>query len=169
MSILAIDGMPDKLPLRFTNEEAARKHLESKLWPAGPVCPHCRAVGRASRASYGRDGLWYCHACYQPFTVTIGTVFQGSKVPLHKWLYANHLLCTSKEGIGLERLALMLGVTLKTVWFMSQQIREAMTADTGCTSREADARSTVRTKRNSNRRTIGHQAPISDNSNKSTS
>lgn len=164
--MLAIDAMRDKLPLRFANEEAARMHLESKLWPAGPVCPHCRLVGRASRASYGRAGLWYCHACYQPFTVTIGTVFHGSKVPLHKWLYANHLLCSSKEGISLERLALMLGVTLKTVWFMSQRIREAMTPDTGSTSLDVKARSTARTKQNSKRRNTVRRAPIGDNSTK---
>lgn len=118
--------MVQKLPSRFTNEDSARKHLESKLWPDGPVCPHCEAMNRASRISGGRPGLWFCNACRKQFSVTVGTVFERSKVPLNTWLYANHLLCSSKKGISSQQLARMLGVTVKTAWFMSTRIREAM-------------------------------------------
>lgn len=119
--------MPKKLPARFTNEDAARGHLEAKLWPDGPVCPHCGVINRASRISGGRAGLLFCNACREQFTVTVGTVFERSKVPLQTWLYANHLLCSSKKGISSQQLARMLGVTVKTAWFMSHRIREAMT------------------------------------------
>lgn len=121
--------MPAKLPTRFTNEDAARSHLEAKLWPDGPVCPHCGVIDHASRISGGRAGLWFCNACRKQFSVTVGTVFERSKVPLNTWLYANHLLCSSKKGISSQQLARMLGVTVKTAWFMSMRIREAMTPD----------------------------------------
>jgi transposase-like protein len=90
----------DITALRYTNETAAREHLESLNWPDGPYCPHCgsfnatRLVGKAHRA-----GLVQCNDCRQQYTVTVGTVFERSKVPLNKWLLANHLLCASKKGI----------------------------------------------------------------------
>ena len=123
--------MPAKLPQRFTNEDAARKHLEAKLWPDGPVCPHCGVIERASRIEGGRTGLLFCNACRKQFTVTVGTVFERSKIPLNTWLYANHLLCASKKGISSQRLARMLGVTVKTAWFMSMRIREAFVPASG--------------------------------------
>src|ERR1700689_126160 len=116
--------MPAKIPARFTNEEAARKHLEALQWPDGPVCPHCGVVNEASRIAGGRKGLLFCNACRMQFTVTVGTVFERSKIPLNTWLYANHLLCSSKKGISSHQLARMLGVTVKTAWFMSHRIRE---------------------------------------------
>jgi transposase-like protein len=115
-----------KIPARFTNEEAARAHLEALQWPNGPICPHCGTIDRASRIAGGRKGLWFCNACRMQFSVTVGTVFERSKVPLNTWLYANHLLCSSKKGISSHQLARMLGVTYKTAWFMSHRIREAM-------------------------------------------
>ncbi|MGN6515284.1 MAG: IS1595 family transposase, partial [Rhizomicrobium sp.] len=119
--------MPKKLPARFTDPDAARKHLESIQWPDGkPICPHCNAFERGSRIEGGRDGLLFCNACRKQYTVTVGTVFERSKVPLHTWLYANHLLCSSKKGISSHQLARMLGVTYKTAWFMAHRIREAM-------------------------------------------
>src|SRR6185503_3828297 len=118
--------MPTKLPARFTNEDAARKHLEALQWPDGPVCPHCGVLEHASRISGGRPGLLFCNACRKQYTVTVGTVFERSKIPLHTWLYCNHLLCSSKKGISSHQLARMLGVTYKTAWFMSHRIREAM-------------------------------------------
>lgn len=114
------------LPGRFTDEAAAREHLESLQWPAGPVCPHCETLNRASRINGGRPGLWFCNACRKQFSVTVGTVFERSKVPLHTWLYATHLLCASKKGISAHQMARMLGVTYKTAWFMAHRIREAM-------------------------------------------
>ena len=118
--------MPAKMPKRFTDQDAARAHLEKLQWPEGPVCPHCQTVNRASRIAGGRKGLWFCNACRKQFSVTVGTVFERSKVPLNTWLYANHLLCSSKKGNSAHQMARMLGVTYKTAWFMMHRIREAM-------------------------------------------
>jgi len=123
--------MPKALPKRFTDATAARAHLEALQWPEGPICPHCGVVNRASSIAGGRPGLWFCNACRMQFSVTVGTVFERSKVPLNTWLYATHLLCSSKKGISSQQLARMLGVTVKTAWFMSHRIREAMTPVAG--------------------------------------
>lgn len=119
--------MPKALPKRFTDQDAARAHLETLQWPEGPICPHCEVVNRASSIKGGRPGLWFCNMCRKQFSVTVGTVFERSKVPLNTWLYCTHLLCSSKKGISSQQLARMLGVTVKTAWFMSHRIREAMT------------------------------------------
>jgi len=117
---------------RFTDEEAARAHLEATRWPKGPVCPHCGGVERNSRleakvAGKGaRPGLLFCGDCRSQFSVTVGTVFEDSKVPLHKWVYATHLMCSSKKGISSKQLERVLGVSYKTAWFMSHRIRKAM-------------------------------------------
>lgn len=113
---------------RFNDEDAARQHLESMRWPNGPVCPHCGGTERNSRlngASH-RPGLLFCGDCRAQFSVTVGTVFERSKVALHKWVYATHLMCASKKGISAKQLERMLGVTYKTAWFMAHRIREAM-------------------------------------------
>jgi transposase-like protein len=113
---------------RFNNDDAAREHLEAIQWPNGPVCPHCGGLERNSKlagASH-RPGLYFCGDCRSQFTVTVGTVFERSKVPLHKWVYAVHLMCASKKGISSKQLERMLGVTYKTAWFMAHRIREAM-------------------------------------------
>lgn len=120
--------MPTKTPTRFTNPDAARKHLEALLWKDGRNCPHCGVLD-ASTALKGkstRPGVYWCNACQAPFSVTVGTVYERSKVPLNTWLYANHLLCSSKKGISSHQLSRMLGVTYKTAWFMAHRIREAM-------------------------------------------
>ena len=113
---------------RFNDEEAAREHLESVYWPRGPVCPHCGGTERNTRlnGTAHRAGLLYCADCKSQFTVTVGTVFERSKVALHKWVYATHLMCASKKGISAKQLERMLGVTYKTAWFMAHRIREAM-------------------------------------------
>jgi len=118
------------LPEIYTNEEKAREHLESLLWPDGPHCPHC---GNADpdritklKGKSTRPGVHKCMECRKPFTVTVGTVFERSHIPLHKWVYATHLLTASKKGISSHQLMRMLGVTYKTAWFMSHRIREAM-------------------------------------------
>jgi transposase-like protein len=126
--------MAKNIPVRFTNEEAARKHLEAIQWPDGPICPHCGVIDRASQIAGGRKGLWFCNACRMQFSVTVGTVFERSKVPLNTWLYANHLLCSSKKGISSHQLSRMLGVTYKTAWFMAHRIREAMAPAKGSQS-----------------------------------
>jgi transposase-like protein len=129
---------------RFQSEDAAREHLEALHWPEGPFCPHCGSVkatrlppqkGRKTKAHPDgviRKGVIQCNDCRQQYTVTVGTVFESSKVALNKWLLANHLLCASKKGISGHQMARMLGVTYKTAWFMMHRIREAMkTVDNG--------------------------------------
>jgi transposase-like protein len=125
--------MPKALPKRFTDQTAARQHLEGLLWPNGPTCPHCGVVNEATalKGQSTRPGVYWCNACQAPFSVTVGTVYERSKVPLHTWLYATHLLCSSKKGISSQQLARMLGVTVKTAWFMSHRIREAMKPSEG--------------------------------------
>lgn len=118
--------MTDLTSSKFTNPEAARKHLEAIRWPDGPVCPHCGVLEKASRIKGGRKGLLFCNACRKQYTVTVGTVFERSKVPLNKWLLANHLMASSKKGVSAHQLHRMLGVTYKTAWFMAHRIREAM-------------------------------------------
>lgn len=113
---------------RFNDEDAARQHLESIRWPNGPICPHCGGTDRNSRlnGTAHRPGLLFCGDCRSQFSVTVGTVFERSKVALHKWVYASHLMCASKKGISAKQLERMLGVTYKTAWFMAHRIREAM-------------------------------------------
>lgn len=123
---------------RFTDENAAREYLEGIHWPEGPLCPHCGSDNakrlppqkrKATKAHPGgtvRKGVVQCNDCRKQYTVTVGTVFERSKVPLNKWLLANHLLCASKKGISGHQMARMLGVTYKTAWFMMHRIREAM-------------------------------------------
>src|SRR5512135_3572179 len=116
---------------RFHDEEAARQYLEALRWPNGPVCPHCGGVERNSKleGKSHRPGLVFCGDCRKQFTVTVGTVFERSKIALHKWVYATHLMCSSKKGVSSKQLERVLGVTYKTAWFMSHRIREAMKPD----------------------------------------
>jgi len=115
----------------FTDESEARKYLEAQRWPDGPVCPHCGQLEaiRPMKGKVHRPGLYQCNSCRQQFTVTVGTTFERSKVPLHKWLLATFLLSSSKKGMSAHQLHRMLGVTYKTAWFMAHRIRAAMTAD----------------------------------------
>lgn len=112
----------------FQSPEKAREYLEAIRWPEGPVCPHCGALGRiyALKGEAHRPGLYKCGDCRKQFSVTVGTVFERSKIPLHVWLQAVYLLCSSKKGISSHQLHRTLGVTYKTAWFMSHRIREAM-------------------------------------------
>src|SRR5438270_12576371 len=122
--------MEDILAPRYIDPVAARKHLEALRWPDGPVCPHCgsfdatRLEGKAHR-----DGLIQCNDCREQFTVTVGTVFERSKIALNKWLLCNHLLVSSKKGMSANQIHRMLGVTYKTAWFMCHRLREAMKDD----------------------------------------
>lgn len=112
----------------FQDEEAAYTKLESIVWPHGPVCPHCGTMERMKRleGKATRPGLYKCYACRKQSRVTVGTVFESSHIKLHVWLQAVFLMCSSKKGISSNQLARVLGVTVKTGWFMSQRIREAM-------------------------------------------
>jgi transposase-like protein len=112
---------------RFTDPLVAAEYLESIRWPDGPVCPHC---GDDERRHYPLKSktrrLYKCAACRKQFTVTVGTIFEGSHVGLNKWLLAFYLLCSSKKGMSAHQLHRMLGVTYKTAWFMAHRIRYAM-------------------------------------------
>ena len=112
----------------FTDADKARAHLEATRWPNGPVCPHCGVVGEATNVGgkAARKGCYQCNACREQFTVTVGTVFERSKVPLNKWLLATYLMSSSKKGISAHQIGRTLGVTYKTAWFMCHRIREAM-------------------------------------------
>jgi len=112
----------------FHDEEAAYAFVEAKLWPHGPVCFHCKGTDRVGKMAgkSTRTGLYKCYACRKPFTVKMGTIFEASHVEMKLWLQAIHLICSSKKGISSNQLHRTLGVTLKTAWFMSHRIREAM-------------------------------------------
>ena len=116
---------------QFQDADKAREYLEALRWPNGPVCPHCGTLGNhlSLQGPKYRPGLFKCANCYEQFTVTVGTVFERSKVPLNLWLQATHLMCASKKGISSKQLERMLGVTYKTAWFMSHRIREAMASN----------------------------------------
>jgi transposase-like protein len=111
---------------RFHNEAAAVSHLEAIVWPDGPICPHCGGMDRITPVTGGRIGLRRCGDCKKQFTCKVGTVFEDSKVPLHKWFQAAHLLASSKKGCSSHQLHRTLGVTYKTAWFMAHRLREAM-------------------------------------------
>jgi transposase-like protein len=123
----------------FHNEPAALARLESILWPGGPTCPHCGNVGKVydlkgvrskptKKHPNGveRHGLKKCAECRKQFTVRVGTIFEDSHAPLHKWFQAIHLMCASKKGVSAHQLHRMLEVQYKTAWFMAHRIREAM-------------------------------------------
>lgn len=112
----------------FHDEAAAYAYLEARIWPGGPVCPHCGATDRVSKmqGNSTRIGVYKCYQCRKQFRVTVGTVFEASHVKLHLWLQAVALLTASKKGISSNQLYRTLGVSLKTAWFMSHRIREAM-------------------------------------------
>ncbi|MEQ8800313.1 MAG: IS1595 family transposase [Salinisphaeraceae bacterium] len=125
--------MCDLTQPQFQDEEKAREYLENLRWPHGPVCPHCGVEGNAYKlkAKTARPGVYKCKDCRKQFTVTVGTVFERSRVPLNKWLMAAHLMAASKKGVSSHQLHRMLGVTYKTAWFMTHRLREAMREEHG--------------------------------------
>jgi transposase-like protein len=112
----------------FTDETEARKLLEATRWPDGPVCPYCGQIETVSPLG-GKSmgpGWYYCAGCQDKFTVRVGTLYERSHIPLHKWLFATHLMVASKKGMSALQLSRMLGVTYKSAWFMCHRIREGM-------------------------------------------
>jgi transposase-like protein len=116
----------------FNNEDAARVHFEAIRWSDGRVCPHCGTIGNSTllQGKTTRAGLYKCKDCRKPFTATMGTIYERSHIPLHKWLLATQLMCASKKGISAAQLHRMLGFgSYRTAWFMAHRIREAMISD----------------------------------------
>jgi transposase-like protein len=116
----------------FSDEDKAREFLESKHWPEGPVCPHCgsveayRLTGKAESKNPVPKGTCKCKSCRKKFTVRVGTIMEDSKLPIRYWLYAIHLMTSSKKGVSSLQIARELDITHKSAWFMTHRIREAM-------------------------------------------
>jgi len=113
----------------FQDADKAREYLEASRWPNGPVCPHCGSTDENVAKLGGkstRPGLYACKGCRGHFSVTVGTVYERSHIPLNKWLLATHLMCAGKKGTSAHQLHRMLGITYKSAWFMAHRIREAM-------------------------------------------
>ncbi|MGO8865517.1 MAG: IS1595 family transposase [Alphaproteobacteria bacterium] len=112
----------------FHDETKAREWLEARLWPRGPVCPHCGTVNQATlmKGKTTRAGLYKCRACREPFTVTMGTIYERSHIPLHKWLAATQLMMSSKKGMSALQMSRMLKLTVRSAWFMCMRIRESL-------------------------------------------
>src|SRR6266478_2758229 len=112
----------------YHDEESARAYVESVRWPECVFCPLCGSMDKISRLggeSMG-PGWWYCGSCQDKFTVRVGMVFERSHIPLHKWLLAIRLMCSSKKGVSAHQLHCTLGITYKSAWFLAHRIREAM-------------------------------------------
>jgi transposase-like protein len=112
----------------YSNEAKAREHFERVQWPDGPICPHCGVVNEATKleGKSTRPGVYKCRPCEKPFSVTVGTVFESSRIPLNKWLYAMHALAAGKKGTSAHQLHRELGISYPTAWFICHRIREAM-------------------------------------------
>jgi len=129
----------------FQDADKAREYLEGRRWPDGPVCPNCGALNEATRLeskecrkpragegkakaykTHARKGLWRCKGCGKQFSVTVGTIFEASHIPLNKWLIAYHLMCATKKGVSAHQLHRILGVSYKASWFMCHRVRHSM-------------------------------------------
>ena len=118
----------------FTDETKAREYLEQVRWPTGPYCPYCPYCPKCGstegqtrmEGKTTRPGLHKCNACQAHYSVTMGTVYERSHIPLHKWLLATHLLTSGKKGVSAHQIHRMLGITYKSAWFMCHRIREGM-------------------------------------------
>src|ERR1039458_1039763 len=110
----------------FPDPESARLFLESRIWPDGVTCPHCKSRERVGKQP--KVGFYRCNFCLLDFTVRTGTIFERSHIPLHKWLYAMYLLVTARKGISSMQLGKEIGVSQKSAWFMLQRLREACSA-----------------------------------------
>jgi transposase-like protein len=121
----------DQVWVRFSNDEVAREYLEAIRWPNGATCPHCKSQKVWKLAANGackiRHGLYECSHCDKQFTVTVGTIFEDSHIPLRKWMVAWWLLCSSKKGISSLQIQRMLGLgSYRTALFMMHRIRHAL-------------------------------------------
>ena len=114
----------------FHDEAKAREWLEARVWANGRVCPHCGVVDQSTllKGKTTRPGLYQCNGCREPFTVTIGTLYERSKIPLHTWLAVTHLMMASKKGMSALQISRMIARPYKTVWFLCHRIRESLKA-----------------------------------------
>ncbi len=113
----------------FTDEDKAREWLEARVWPEGPICPHCGCTAEyvtKLEAGAHRPGLYQCNACREQFTVTVKTVFERSKIPLTKWLAALFLLTASRKRVSAHQIHRSLAISYKSAWFMMHRLREAL-------------------------------------------
>jgi transposase-like protein len=112
----------------FHDEEKARAWLEARVWANGRICPHCGVVDQSTlmKGKSHRAGLYQCNACREPFTVTMGTLYERSHIPLHVWLAVTHLMMASKKGMSALQISRMIGKPYKTVWFLCHRIRESL-------------------------------------------
>ena len=112
----------------FHDADKAREWLEARVWKDGRICPHCGVVDQSTlmKGQSHRPGLYQCNACREPFTVTVGTLYERSKVPLNKWLMVTHLLMASKKGMSALQVSRMIGLSYKTTWFLCHRIRESL-------------------------------------------
>lgn len=113
----------------YSDENAARAHIESVRWPHGVTCPHCGVVKEGIRPLNGKSmgpGWYYCTSCKDKFTVRMGTIYERSHLPLHKWLLAFRLMASSKKGFSAHQLSRTLNITYKSAWFLAHRVREAM-------------------------------------------
>ena len=125
------------LSQHFSDEDKAREFLEGLRWPDGPVCPKCGEINNAYRlepkpskkGKHVRKGVWKCAGCREQFTVTVGTIFEDSHIPLDKWLLAYYLLCSSKKGVSAHQLHRMLKLNYRSAWFMAHRIRYTMSQE----------------------------------------
>lgn len=120
--------MNDLYRPEFIDADRAREWLEARLWKEGPVCPHCGVVDQATqlKGKAHRPGVYQCNTCREQFTVTVGTLYERSKIPLNKWLAATHLMMASKKGISANQIGRMLGISKKSAWFLCHRIRESL-------------------------------------------
>lgn len=122
----------DTLPKYYADEDAAREFLEVSRWPNGVICPHCgntetyKLNPKEGSKSPVRKGVYKCTACLKQFTVKVGTIFEDSHIPLNKWLYAIHMMCSSQKGVSAHQVHRTLGITYKSAWFMAHRIRYAI-------------------------------------------
>jgi transposase-like protein len=114
----------------FQDETAAREWLEARVWKDGRKCPHCGVIDQSTlmQGESHRPGLYQCNACRKPFTVTVGTLYESSKIPLHTWLAVTHLMMSSKKGMSALQISRMIERPYKTVWFMCHRVRESLKA-----------------------------------------
>jgi transposase-like protein len=108
---------------RYHSEDSCRARLEELRWPAGVECPRCGSAGIA-RMEDRRQ--YQCRSCRYQFSVTAGTIFHDSHLPLWKWFLAVYLIIESKKGISANQLKRTLGVSYKTAWYLCHRIRAAL-------------------------------------------